>query len=96
VPAADAVVNIPMVPTSKTYHGKSKDATITTTEISHTSTSVAGPNLGRHRTSDGLGPTIVDNEIIKLGQIYDKVIGINPIVRWCVHILPVAALLALR
>jgi len=96
MPAADAVISIPMAPTSKTYHGKSRDVTITITEISHPSTSVAGPSLGRHRTTDGLDPTIVDDEITKLGQIYDKVIGINPIVRWCVYILPVAALLALR
>jgi hypothetical protein len=95
MPAADAVINIPMVPTSKTYHEKSMDVMITTTEMSHSSAPVARPNLGRRRTTDGLDPTIVDDEITKRGQIYDKIIGISPVVRWCVYILPVAALLAI-
>src|ERR1700722_6487936 len=56
---------------AKPYHGKPKDVTITTIEISHSSASVAGPNLERHRTTDGLDPTIVDDEITKLSQIYD-------------------------
>jgi hypothetical protein len=63
--------------------------------MSHSSASIARPNLGRRRTTDGPGPTIFDDEITKLGQIYDKVISISPVVRWCACILPVAALLAI-
>jgi hypothetical protein len=92
---ADAVINIPTVPTSNLYGEKSKNFTITTTEMSGSSASVARPNLGRRRTTDGPDPTIHDDEITKLGQIYDKVISISPVVRWSVYILPIAALLAI-
>ena len=95
MPLGDAVINIPMVPTNKGYNEKSKNVTITTTEMSRSSASVARPNLGRRGTTDGPDPTIHDDELTKLGQIYDKVIGISPIVRWSVYILPMAALLAI-
>jgi hypothetical protein len=95
MPAADAVINIPMVPTSSHFREKSVNATITTTEMSRSSISVARPNLRRRRTSDGPDPIIHDDELTKIGQIYDRVIGISPVIRWSVYILPIAALLAI-
>ena len=95
MPPADAVINIPMVPTSNAYNEKSKNVTITTTEMSRPSTSIPRPNLGRRGTTYGPDPAIHDDELTKLGQIYDKVIGISPVVRWSVYILPMAALLAI-